>query len=385
MASAETFLEREEIVDRDEASSLCEAVAKALKDANYKVCARARRDGVGVLGAPDQFRGGILQGILPGAFDRLGDAKAPVRDAGRELFPALMSSGAVAPAELVGEAPRRGGTRTGACARRRCASDERAFAELDREIEAGELSLPVKAIVAFGARARSRTAFAVREAAICAVVAADAAASRRPLGRAAAAAEAHRAPRADEGDPGEAAGGRAHARDQARRVARARRDSGSRRAAKKPTGRARPATSGSLSGLSPSPGFPACDARPATFERDVERDVRRRVFVEARGEPREPCGFLGVARARRVAARAPGDGGRGRAADREVALGGAASPADPDDPPPYGRATGVVPRIAEGAPPAPRTSTRTASCPTRLTASPSSSTPSTSGPTAYAR
>ena len=53
-----------------------------------------------VLGAPDQFRGGILQGILPGAFDRLGDAKAPVRDAGRELFLALMSSGAVAPVSV---------------------------------------------------------------------------------------------------------------------------------------------------------------------------------------------------------------------------------------------------------------------------------------------
>ena len=32
-------------------------------------------------------------------------------------------------------------------------------------------------------------------------------------------------------------------------------------------------------------------------------------------------------------------------------LSGGAAPADPDDPPPYGRATGVVPRIAEGAPP----------------------------------
>ena len=138
---------------------------------------RARRDGVGGSRRAGPVPRGILQGILPGAFDRLGDAKAPVRDAGRELFLALMSSGAVAPAELVGEASPAWRHKNWRVREETLRVVERAFAELDREIEAGELSLPVKAIVAFGARALEDREPAVREAAICAVVAADAAAA----------------------------------------------------------------------------------------------------------------------------------------------------------------------------------------------------------------
>ena len=174
----QTYLERHEIVDRDEASSLCEAVTKSLKDANYKVCAGAlAATASAVLGAPDQFRGGILQGILPGVFDRLGDAKAPVRDAGRELFLALMSAGAVSPAELVGEASPAWRHKNWRVREETLRVVERAFSQLDREIEAGEVSLPVKAVVAVAARALEDREPAVREAAICAVVAADAAAA----------------------------------------------------------------------------------------------------------------------------------------------------------------------------------------------------------------
>ena len=199
-----------------------------------------------VLGAPDQFRGGILQGILPGAFDRLGDAKAPVRDAGRELFLALMSSGAVAPAELVGEASPAWRHKNWRVREETLRVVERAFAELDREIEAGELSLPVKAIVAFGARALEDREPAVREAAICAVVAADAAA-------AAAGGDVLRLLQKHTVRPGQMKEIQARLRGDeptpvTRRVASPALGATRDRAAPQSSGGARPATSGSLSG-----------------------------------------------------------------------------------------------------------------------------------------
>ena len=113
-------------------------MTKSLKDANYKVCAGAlAATASAVLGAPDQFRGGILQGILPGVFDRLGDAKAPVRDAGRDLFLALMSAGAVSPAELVGEASPAWRHKNWRVREETLRVVERAFSQLDREIELG--------------------------------------------------------------------------------------------------------------------------------------------------------------------------------------------------------------------------------------------------------
>ena len=123
-----------------------------------------------VLGAPDQFRGGILQGILPGVFDRLGDAKAPVRDAGRDLFLALMSL-----RRRARRARRRGvpaWRHKNWRVREEAGASPSAPAELDREIEPG--SCPCRSRRSWrGARALEDREPAVREAVICAVVAAE--------------------------------------------------------------------------------------------------------------------------------------------------------------------------------------------------------------------
>ena len=348
---AQTYLEREEVVDRDEASSLCEAVAKALKDANYKVCAGAlAATASAVLGAPDQFRGGILQGILPGAFDRLGDAKAPVRDAGRELFLALMSSGAVAPAELVGEASPAWRHKNWRVREETLRVVERAFAELDREIEAGELSLPVKAVVAVAARALEDREPAVREAAICAVVAADAAA-------AAAGGDVLRLLQKHTVRPGQMKEIQARLRGDeptpvTRRVASPALGATRDRAAPQSSGGARPSTSGSLSGSLSLSGLSG---------------VRRTTSngSSSNGSSATSGGASSLRRAGSLGTPAVSSASRAHAAsllarpatvaggERPIArsLSGGTAPADPDDPPPYGRATGVVPRIAEGAPP----------------------------------
>ena len=84
-----------------------------------------------MLGAPDLFRGCINQ-ILPSAFDRLGDAKAPVREAGRDLFIALMSSGVVSPLELVGKESPAWRHKNWRVREETLRVIERAFAELDR-------------------------------------------------------------------------------------------------------------------------------------------------------------------------------------------------------------------------------------------------------------
>ena len=302
-----------------------------------------------VLGAPDQFRGGILQGILPGAFDRLGDAKAPVRDAGRELFLALMSSGAVAPAELVGEASPAWRHKNWRVREETLRVVERAFAELDREIEAGELSLPVKAIVAFGARALEDREPAVREAAICAVVAADAAA-------AAAGGDVLRLLQKHTVRPGQMKEIQARLRGDeptpvTRRVASPALGATRDRAAPQSSGGARPATSGSLSGSLSLSGLSGVRRTTSTISSATSSatsggasSLRR---AGSLGNP--AVSSASRAHAASLLARPATVAGGERPIARS--LSGGAAPADPDDPPPYGRATGVVPRIAEGAPP----------------------------------
>ena len=303
-----------------------------------------------VLGAPDQFRGGILQGILPGAFDRLGDAKAPVRDAGRELFLALMSSGAIAPAELVGEASPAWRHKNWRVREETLRVVERAFAELDREIEAGELSLPVKAVVAVGARALEDREPAVREAAICAMVAADAAA-------AAAGGDVLRLLQKHTVRPGQMKEIQARLRGDeptpvTRRVASPALGATRDRAAPQSLGGARPSTSGSLSGSLSLSGLSG---------------VRRTTSngSSSNGSSATSGGASSLRRAGSLGNSAVSSASRAHAAsllarpatvaggERPIArsLSGGTAPADPDDPPPYGRATGVVPRIAEGAPP----------------------------------
>jgi len=305
-----------------------------------------------VLGAPDQFRGGILQGILPGAFDRLGDAKAPVRDAGRELFLALMSSGAVAPAELVGEASPAWRHKNWRVREETLRVVERAFAELDREIEAGELSLPVKAVVAVGARALEDREPAVREAAICAMVAADAAA-------AAAGGDVLRLLQKHTVRPGQMKEIQARLRGDeptpvTRRVASPALGATRDRAAPQSSGGARPSTSGSLSGS-------------LSLSLSGLSGVRRTTSngSSSNGSSATSGGASSLRRAGSLGNSAVSSASRAHAAsllarpatvaggERPIArsLSGGTAPADPDDPPPYGRATGVVPRIAEGAPP----------------------------------
>ena len=342
----QTYLERHEIVDRDEASSLCEAVTKSLKDANYKVCAGAlAATASAVLGAPDQFRGGILQGILPGVFDRLGDAKAPVRDAGRELFLALMSAGAVSPAELVGEASPAWRHKNWRVREETLRVVERAFSQLDREIEAGEVSLPVKAVVAVAARALEDREPAVREAAICAVVAADAAA-------AAAGGDVLRLLQKHTVRPGQMKEIQARLQGDeptpvTKRVASpALGATRAQNAAAQNSGGRRPSTSGSTgslaSGLS---GLRRTTSNASSATSGGTSSSLRR------------AGSLGTnavssasrAHATSLLARPATVAGGERPIARS--LSGGIAPADPDDPPPYGRATGIVPRIAEGAPP----------------------------------
>ena len=303
-----------------------------------------------VLGAPDQFRGGILQGILPGAFDRLGDAKAPVRDAGRELFLALMSSGAVAPAELVGEASPAWRHKNWRVREETLRVVERAFAELDREIEAGELSLPVKAIVAFGARALEDREPAVREAAICAVVAADAAA-------AAAGGDVLRLLQKHTVRPGQMKEIQARLRGDeptpvTRRVASPALGATRDRAAPQSSGGARPSTSGSLSGslsLSGLSGVCRTTSNGSSSNGSSATSGGASSLRRAGSLGNSAVSSASRAHAASLLARPATVAGGERPIARS--LSGGTAPADPDDPPPYGRATGVVPRIAEGAPP----------------------------------
>ena len=83
---AQEYLERNAVSDRDDAARLSDALAHLLKDNNFKVCSGAlHAASLAVAAAPDVFRPHVPL-FLPGVFDRLGDLKAPVRDAGRDLL-----------------------------------------------------------------------------------------------------------------------------------------------------------------------------------------------------------------------------------------------------------------------------------------------------------
>ena len=133
---------------RDEAACLCEAIHKSLKDANYKVCAGALAAlAVAVLGAPDCITASLVHPLLPAAFDRLGDAKGPVRDSGRDLFIALMRSSVVGAHELVGKESPAWRHKNWRVREETLRIVERAFRELAGEIASGDLNLGVKLVV----------------------------------------------------------------------------------------------------------------------------------------------------------------------------------------------------------------------------------------------
>ena len=110
----QTYLETNEVADRDEAAQISAALESLLKDNNAKVCEGAlcaARNAVE--GAPELFERHVPS-FIGGVFDRLGDLKAPVREAGQRLLVTLMANGvrcAARFARLVPIRPRRRGER----------------------------------------------------------------------------------------------------------------------------------------------------------------------------------------------------------------------------------------------------------------------------------
>ena len=169
--ASQEYLERNEVTDRDDAARLSDALAHLLKDNNFKVCSGAlHAASLAVAAAPDVFRPHVPL-FLPGVFDRLGDLKAPVRDAGRDLLVALMAHRVVPPADLVGKPSAAWGHKNWRVREETLRVIERAFGELDREIESGEVQLSVRATLPVVVAALEDREAAVREAAAAAVVA----------------------------------------------------------------------------------------------------------------------------------------------------------------------------------------------------------------------
>ena len=159
------------MTDRDDAARLSDAIAHLLKDNNFKVCSGAlHAASLAVAAAPDVFRPHVPL-FLPGVFDRLGDLKAPVRDAGRDLLVALMAYRVVPPSDLVGKPSAAWGHKNWRVREETLRVVERAFGELDREIESGEVQLSVRATLPVVVAALEDREAAVREAAVAAVVA----------------------------------------------------------------------------------------------------------------------------------------------------------------------------------------------------------------------
>ena len=97
------YLERNEVTDRDDAGVLADGLSKLLKENNAKVCGGALTcASLAVQGSPDLFRQHVPS-FLPGVFDRLGDLKAPVREAARNLLVSLMELGVTPPADVLGK------------------------------------------------------------------------------------------------------------------------------------------------------------------------------------------------------------------------------------------------------------------------------------------
>ena len=169
--ASQEYLERNEVTDRDDAARLSDTLAHLLKDNNFKVCSGAlHAASLAVAAAPDVFRPHVPL-FLPGVFDRLGDLKAPVRDAGRDLLVALMAHRVVPPADLVGKPSAAWGHKNWRVREETLRVIERAFGELDREIESGEVQLSVRATLPVVVAALEDREAAVREAAAAAVVA----------------------------------------------------------------------------------------------------------------------------------------------------------------------------------------------------------------------
>jgi CLIP-associating protein 1/2 len=159
------------VTDRDDAARLSDAIAHLLKDNNFKVCSGAlHAASLAVAAAPDVFRPHVPL-FLPGVFDRLGDLKAPVRDAGRDLLVALMAYRVVPPSDLVGKPSAAWGHKNWRVREETLRVVERAFGELDREIESGEVQLSARATLPVVVAALEDREAAVREAAVAAVVA----------------------------------------------------------------------------------------------------------------------------------------------------------------------------------------------------------------------
>ena len=292
-----------------------------------------------MLGAPDLFRGCINQ-ILPSAFDRLGDAKAPVREAGRDLFIALMSSGVVSPLELVGKESPAWRHKNWRVREETLRVIERAFAELDREIESGEVNLTVKSVVNVAVNALEDREPAVREAAICAVVGMNPASN----GDMARLLQKHSIRPGQmkeisarlEGDESNGFGG------STQRVSSP--VIGASRAAAE-TGR-RPSTSNSTSSGGRDVGLLRRASSSSSTNSGGSSSLHRTGSLGA-----NQTSSAVRAHVTSLLTRPNTVAGGERPAQRT--LSGGVPLADPNDVPPYGRATGIVNRIAEGAPPRP--------------------------------
>ena len=99
----QTYLETNRVENREEAAKMSDATAQLLKENNFKVCVAALNAAcLGVSGAPDAFRHHVPL-FLPAVFDRLGDLKAPVREAARKLLVTLMARQVSSPVDLIGK------------------------------------------------------------------------------------------------------------------------------------------------------------------------------------------------------------------------------------------------------------------------------------------
>ena len=157
------------MADRDEAGKIADAVAQLLKENNFKICVAAlNAAALGVMGAPEHFRHHVPL-FLPAVFDRLGDLKAPVREAARKLLVALMAYQVSAPADLIGKSSSAWKHKNWRVREELLRTVAQAFSEL--ELERGDVHLNVKGILPQVITEMEDREASVREAAVTAVVA----------------------------------------------------------------------------------------------------------------------------------------------------------------------------------------------------------------------
>ena len=167
--STQAYLETNEVADRDEAGRIADAVAQLLNENNFKVCVAALNvAALGVMGAPEHFRHHVPL-FLPGVFDRLGDLKGPVREAGRKLLVVLMAYQVSNPDALIGKGSPGWKHKNWRVREELLRTVTTAFAEL--ELERGDVTISVKGTLPQVVAGLEDREASVREAAVAAVVA----------------------------------------------------------------------------------------------------------------------------------------------------------------------------------------------------------------------